>query len=51
MPRTWQKLVKWMEGSKFHHGHHQWLEEHIGPLDALGSEQSFTLDLYLPISE
>jgi DNA gyrase inhibitor GyrI len=47
----WQKLVKWMEGSKYHHGRHQWLEEHIGPLDDMGGSQPFTLDLYLPISE
>ncbi len=30
---------------------HQWLEEHIGPLDEMGGEQPFTLDLHLPISE
>jgi DNA gyrase inhibitor GyrI len=51
IPGTWQKLVKWMQTSKYHHGRHQWLEEHIGPLDTLGGEQPFTLDLYLPISE
>ena len=27
------------------------LEEHIGPLDEMGGEQPFTLDLHLPISE
>lgn len=51
IPGTWQNLVKWMEASKYHHGRHQWLEEHIGPLDAMGENEPFTLDLYLPISE
>lgn len=49
--RTWQKLVKWMEAGKYHHGRHQWLEEHIGPLGEMGGNQPFTLDLYLPLSE
>lgn len=51
IPSTWQKLVKWMEASRFHHGQHQWLEEHIGPLEAMGGAQPFTLDLHLPIAE
>jgi len=48
---TWQKLVKWREASKYRHGRHQWLEEHIGPLDEMGGDQPFTLDLHLPIVE
>lgn len=51
IPGTWQKLVKWMESSRYRHGRHQWLEEHIGPLEEMGDEQSFTLDLHLPIEE
>ena len=51
IPATWQKLVKWMEGGKYRHGRHQWLEEHIGPLSEMVGEQTFTLDLYLPITE
>ena len=51
IPGAWQKLVKWMENSKYHHGRHQWLEEHIGPLDDTVNEIPFTLDLYLPIAE
>ena len=51
IPGTWQKLVKWMESSKYQHGRHQWLEEHIGPLEEMGGEQPFTLDLFLPIAE
>ncbi len=51
IPGTWQKLVKWMESSKYRHGRHQWLEEHIGLLlDDVG-EHPFTLDLHLPITE
>jgi DNA gyrase inhibitor GyrI len=51
IPATWQKLVKWMEASKYSHGRHQWLEEHLGPLDEMGGSQPFTLDLHLPITE
>jgi DNA gyrase inhibitor GyrI len=51
IPAAWQKLVKWMEASKYRHGRHQWLEEHIGPLDEMGGDQPFTLDLHLPITE
>ncbi|MFT3891319.1 MAG: GyrI-like domain-containing protein [Anaerolineales bacterium] len=51
IPSAWQKLVKWMEASKYHHGRHQWLEEHIGPLDGTVNELPFTLDLHLPITE
>jgi DNA gyrase inhibitor GyrI len=51
IPGAWQKLVKWVENSKYHHGRHQWLEEHIGPLDETVNSLPFTLDLYLPIVE
>lgn len=51
IPGTWQKLVKWMESSKYSHGRHQWLEEHIGPLEGMSPDQPFTLDLHLPIRE
>lgn len=51
IPSTWEKLVKWMEASRYHHGRHQWLEEHIGPLEEMGGDQPFTLDLHLPIVE
>jgi hypothetical protein len=40
-----------MEASKYHHGRHQWLEEHIGPLDEMDATKPFTLDLHLPINE
>jgi DNA gyrase inhibitor GyrI len=51
IPGTWQKLVRWLESSKYRHGRHQWLEEHIGPLEEIVEGQPFTLDLYLPIAE
>ncbi len=51
IPSTWQKLVKWMENSKYRHGRHQWLEEHIGPLDEVMNALPFTLNLHLPIME
>jgi DNA gyrase inhibitor GyrI len=46
---AWQTLVKWMENSKYSHGTHQWLEEHIGPLEGVVNQVPFTLDLHLPI--
>jgi predicted transcriptional regulator YdeE len=51
IPSTWQKLVKWMEASKYSQGRHQWLEEHIGPLNEHVNDLPFTLDLHLPITE
>jgi DNA gyrase inhibitor GyrI len=47
----WKRLVKWMEAGKYQHGAHQWLEEHIGPLEDQGGGKPFTLDLHLPIRE
>jgi DNA gyrase inhibitor GyrI len=49
--RSWKKLVTWREQSKYQHGCHQWLEEHIGSLAEMDNNQNFTLDLYLPIRE
>ena len=51
IPAAWQRLVRWMETGKYHHGRHHWLEEHVGPLDEMGGDQPFTLDLHLPIAE
>ena len=51
IPAAWQKLVRWMESSKYHHGRHQWLEEHISPLETVSGDQPFTLELHLPITE
>jgi DNA gyrase inhibitor GyrI len=51
IPSTWQKMFSWVETSPYHMGRHQWLEEHLDPLDSPGSGQNFALDLYLPISE
>lgn len=51
IPGTWKKLVQWMEASKYRQGRHQWLEEHIGPLNETVNELPFTLDLHLPIRE
>jgi DNA gyrase inhibitor GyrI len=51
IPAAWQQLVRWMEGSKYRHSHHQWLEEHIGPLDETVNAIPFMLDLHLPITE
>jgi DNA gyrase inhibitor GyrI len=51
IPGAWQELVRWMESSKYRQGRHQWLEEHIGPLDETVTALPFTLDLHLPITE
>ena len=48
IPRTWQKLVAWMEQSNYRHGNHQWLEESPNPVTTADAP-AFTLDLYLPI--
>lgn len=49
IPQDWQKLVAWVERSKYRMARHQWLEEHIGDL---GLEfPDLTLDLMLPIAE
>ncbi len=49
IPAAWQRLVKWRENGPYHEGRHQWLEEHIGPLNKIGNTLPLTLDLYLPI--
>ncbi|MBL7161856.1 MAG: GyrI-like domain-containing protein [Anaerolineales bacterium] len=46
--QVWQQLVKWREGSKYKHGHHQWLEEQIVASDAF---EELEFNLYLPITE
>jgi AraC family transcriptional regulator len=45
---TWKRLVAWRENSQYQGANHQWLEEHLGPLE---SSEEFVLDLYLPIAE
>jgi DNA gyrase inhibitor GyrI len=47
--RVWQDLVGWREDSKYRGGSHQWLEEHIGPVEASQDPDALVLDLYLPI--
>lgn len=46
---TWQALVNWLANSSYQPGSHQWLEEHLGPVDAPPEEWAF--DLYAPIAE
>ena len=48
---TWKQLVAWTEDSKYKCSHHQWLEEHVGPAEESPNEDTFTLDLYMPIAE
>lgn len=46
---TWKQMVAWLEESKYQHGGHQWLEEHLTSMDTPLEE--FVLDLYAPITE
>jgi DNA gyrase inhibitor GyrI len=46
---TWKQLVAWLEESKYQHGSHQWLEEHLTSMDT--PFEDFLLDLYAPITE
>ena len=46
---TWQKLVTWLEDSKYRGAHHQWLEEHLSEISAPPDE--LLIDLYAPIAE
>ncbi|MBN1303942.1 MAG: hypothetical protein JXA13_05860 [Anaerolineales bacterium] len=48
IPAAWKTLVAWRENSKYGHGAHQWLEEH---LTIPGAGKSFVLDLFLTVSE
>lgn len=45
---TWQELVQWLVSSPYQHASHQWLEEHLHPVDAPLEEWHF--DLYAPIA-
>ena len=47
IPSTWQALVHWLANSSHQPASHQWLEEHLGPVDAPPEEWLF--DLYAPI--
>ena len=49
IPATWQRLVAWCEDSKYRTATHQWLEEHLTPMDT--PLEDFVLDLYAPITE
>lgn len=45
----WGKLVKWREGSKYHHASHQWMEKALTFTTA--TFETMRLGLYLPITE
>lgn len=47
-PVIWQKLVRWVEASKYRIAHHQWLEESLDPYKPL---DELEFDLYLPVAE
>ena len=47
--QVWSDLAQWRVGSKYHEGHHQWLENLHNPLER--DPDKFVFDLYIPISE
>jgi DNA gyrase inhibitor GyrI len=47
---TWKRLVAWLEDSPHKRAHHQWLEEHLGPVNTPLDENALLLDLYAPIA-
>lgn len=48
IPAAWQALVQWLANSSYQPASHQWLEEHLGDVDAPPAEWIF--DLYAPIA-
>lgn len=47
--KAWKRFNNWLSDSKYIHGGHQWLEEHLGFDDALNHTGG--IDLYMPIVE
>ncbi len=47
--QTWRELSRWVENSEHDIGSHQWLEEHLEPIDSSQDEERLELDLYFPI--
>jgi DNA gyrase inhibitor GyrI len=45
----WQKLIAWVENSPYRPARHQWLEEHLIPLEF--NQGTLILDLYMPIKK
>lgn len=45
--KGWNRLQKWLEGSKYVYGGRQWLEEHLGFSEQ--AEHIGGIDLYMPI--
>ena len=45
--KGWDRLQKWLEGSKYAYGGRQWLEEHLGFSEQ--AEHIGGVDLYMPI--
>ena len=46
---TWHALATWCEQSNWTAAHHQWLEQHLGPISREPDEHELLLDLHLPI--
>ena len=45
---TWRRFSRWLKDSKYVHGNHQWLEEHLRFNERF--EHTGGMDLYLPIA-
>ncbi|MGI6669716.1 MAG: AraC family transcriptional regulator [Acetivibrionales bacterium] len=46
---TWQRFDRWLNESKYVHGDHQWLEEHLYFNDEF--EHTGGMDLYMPVAQ
>jgi DNA gyrase inhibitor GyrI len=47
--QVWGELVAWRENSPYRHGHHQWLEHLLNPLES--DTDKYIFELYLPIKD
>lgn len=45
--KAWQNFAKWLGIAAYEYGEHQWLEEHISPLEKWND--NVKIDLYMPI--
>jgi AraC family transcriptional regulator len=47
--QTWRRFSRWLKDSKYTHGNHQWLEEHLHFNEQF--EHTGGIDLYMPIAQ
>jgi AraC family transcriptional regulator len=47
--QTWRRFSRWLKDSKYTHGNHQWLEEHLHFNEQF--EHTGGIDLYMPMAQ